>query len=339
MKLSASLVRALDIAQKPPSPEGWTAIVEALEEIEDSELEILDRALEGWPDELRTMTEGGPDEWFFEWELPSTRLLRRVHQGMTDEELADFLASPFIDRITQLSLCRPMCWGFTGPAAAAALARSPRLRQLRHLSFAECKIGDAGVVALAESPHLRGLTRLDLSGNNAKHKISDASVVRLIESDNASSLERLSLSANRLGPDTARAIARARHLSRLEVLDLSNTDLGDEGAAALASLHLPALRVLHLDRCDIGQNGARALVRAPFLSQLTSLTVEGNHLGGQLSALMARCAGTGTVRLGETGLGLDDLRALIQDGAFNAATALEKRTVVTNNYLQKRQSQ
>src|SRR5262249_41070008 len=75
------------------------------------------------------------------------------------------------------------------------------------------------------------------------------------------------------------ALVRSKHLTGLKHLALYLTDLGDEGAEAIAdSGILKRLEVLDLHNGSITDEGARALAGCPDLTHLKRLRVSQNAL-------------------------------------------------------------
>src|SRR5260221_7735639 len=71
-------------------------------------------------------------------------------------------------------------------------------------------------------------------------------------------LEQLDVSDNDLGPDGARALLASTHWGALSVLDLGGNEIGDAGAGSLASGKLAHLTTLNLSGNGIGPSGAKA---------------------------------------------------------------------------------
>jgi uncharacterized protein (TIGR02996 family) len=142
-----------------------------------------------------------------------------------DAGVARLAASPALDGVERLSLTGPLR-SYPGPrvtdAGAEAVARSPRLREVRMLSLAHQAIGPAGARALARSPALGRLRDLDLSGD----PVGDAGAAALAGAMFAPRLESLYLSDCGVGDDGARALMRAA-LPSLDTLRLSADHLSD----------------------------------------------------------------------------------------------------------------
>ncbi|CAK0835979.1 unnamed protein product, partial [Prorocentrum cordatum] len=92
------------------------------------------------------------------------------------------------------------------------------------------------------------------------------------------------------------AVLAAVALPRLQMLNLSENNVGDEGAAALAAAlrapgALPSLQELHLGRNRVGDEGAAALaaaLRAPgALPSLQTLNLRFNRVGDEGAAALA----------------------------------------------------
>ena len=81
-----------------------------------------------------------------------------------------------------------------GPAGAAALAKSVRLRAAAHLDLSGNDLGDSGLRCLTQSPHLMRLRTLAVRHNS----IGDDGAVALADSPLMARLDFLDVSANRL---------------------------------------------------------------------------------------------------------------------------------------------
>jgi uncharacterized protein (TIGR02996 family) len=100
-------------------------------------------------------------------------------------------ASPNAGRLTWLQLGPN---DGLGPAAAAAVAKSPQLARLATLKWYRSGLGDAGARALAAAPHLSHLVELALSSNG----ITDAGAQALLDSPHLARLRRVDLADNKL---------------------------------------------------------------------------------------------------------------------------------------------
>lgn len=149
-----------------------------------------------------------------------------------------------------------------GPTAAAALAAGLcNAPSLTALSLAACQLDQAAVEALAAT--VRAGARLEELNLSENAGVGDAAVVALAAAAPAV-LARLDLSATAVGPS---CVVHLATLGALKRLDLFNTRLGDEGAAALAAClsaggQFAALEELNIAGCDIGPTGAGALFTA-----------------------------------------------------------------------------
>jgi uncharacterized protein (TIGR02996 family) len=142
----------------------------------------------------------------------------------------------------------------------AKLAALPLLGRVRVLEV--LGVTDEAVTKLAKSKHLRGLRGLILGGN----ALGDDAAVVIAE--RLGDLELLDLSDNQIGARGAAAIAK---MTRLEGLDLHANLLGDDGYAALAKGSLPSLRRLCLGRNGAGDEGLVAFAGGPFVPALRQL--------------------------------------------------------------------
>lgn len=124
------------------------------------------------------------------------------------------------------------------------IARCPRLGSVIHLDLSSNPFNDAGLRAIAESKCLSALSSLNVWGGSylTANGISD-----LLESPLADRLEHLMCAWLKMGDIVARMVAGAKRFKCLLTLDLSDNDITDAGAKALAaSPHLGALQRLTL---------------------------------------------------------------------------------------------
>jgi uncharacterized protein (TIGR02996 family) len=196
-----------------------------------------------------------------------------------EDDAVEYLAnSPILANLEELVL-----WGNEiGETGARALAASSHLGRLRRLDLHENRLGPGGAEALAGSERLTALRALRLESNEIGgarlHSLSRASdLLRVPVLDlsrnglNAASLHLiLTRPSGSLPPDAV----------RLEELDLSHNELGNDGARVLAKCpDLAGLRVLRLIGCGIGDDGARAVAESPHLNELVELDVANNPIG------------------------------------------------------------
>ena len=81
-------------------------------------------------------------------------------------------------------------------------------------------------------------------------------------------------------------MARARGLSSLRTLELSDNQIGDRGIGALAHSELTTeLEELNLSRNAIADAGAMSLAEAHW-PRLTYLNLKGNHIGARGAAAL-----------------------------------------------------
>ncbi|CAE7293652.1 NLRC3, partial [Symbiodinium microadriaticum] len=229
-------------------------------------------------------------------ELPKLReLVLRLggHESGFGDDEAEALAAGLgrqkeLERLT-LRLQNNCLGEEGGKAVASALARLTELTELE-LYLQYNQIGDAGAAAVAESlRNLRQLTKVDVRlWDNAWRAPPAFAVPRdffQLKGELEAALEQSRPCGHRGeegGKAVASALARLTELKEL-TLDLSNNEIGDAGAIAVAE-SLPNLRQLKVLLYDngIGTAGATALVESlRELPQLTKVEVDlrANELG------------------------------------------------------------
>jgi uncharacterized protein (TIGR02996 family) len=178
-------------------------------------------------------------------------------------------------------------------AAAEVLAGAPCLGGLSRLILdvsptAEATMTDDGVSALATSPNLVRLTHLSLQD----HPFARRGMAHLASSPGLSGLVSLGLARCCLGPPEAALLGNATHLQRLRHLDLWGNHLGDEGAALLAQgSGLWSLDELALGDNDVGDRGAMGLAAATWLQFLRTLHLSYNGVGAAGVVALLRSPG------------------------------------------------
>ncbi len=206
-----------------------------------------------------------------------------------------------------------------GLARVQALAKSPHVAGLTRLdlAFAEMR---GGYRDLAASPHLAGLREIDLRGND----LGDAGLEAILGGRFAGTLTTLGLEDTGLTAAALARLARWEGAARLESLEVSELEGGDEEARAFASGEWPALRSVSLTLRRMTAAGLTALGRCASLSGLRTLMVLGGegqaiaglvsspHLAG-LERLDLRGSVTGAGTLADAPL-LAGLRSLLVGG-------------------------
>lgn len=175
-----------------------------------------------------------------------------------DGRLEVLLGSPNLATVRRLDLGM----SYLHQKDAEAVARCPYLGALVHLNLSSNLIGPGGLAAIAHSKCLPALTSLELW--NAHVGLDGVRV--LVDSPLADRLEHLVLTwlgkFNDLGDSVVKIIAKAPRLKHLITLDLSDNDITDAGAKALAaSENLAGLQRLTLrgHRKTLGKDGREAL--------------------------------------------------------------------------------
>jgi hypothetical protein len=134
----------------------------------------------------------------------------------------------------------------TGSPRVDALVALPEFRSVPGLCFfPPCGIMDAeGSARFFRSPNLTGLRRIDVIAGMRP----GAAGFRALSSNPAlSRLRSFMCPQCRISDSAVVALARSKHLTRLEELDLSSNTIGDVGALALVDRSaLPGLRVVDL---------------------------------------------------------------------------------------------
>ncbi len=122
-------------------------------------------------------------------------------------------------------------------------------------------------------------------------------LLALAKSGNVKNLTNLDLSDNNIGPEGAKALADGS-LTNLVELDLSENNISDEGIEALAKGEsLKNLTSLHLNCNSIGNKGAKALAKSEKLKNLTDLNLDTNGIGSEGAKALASGSLTSLTKL------------------------------------------
>jgi len=194
------------------------------------------------------------------------RALLLVHNDLTDAGFTH-LASVDWPQLRVLHLSANQLTG----AALSTLSKHwpwPHLEQL-HLGFN--RLGDDALIALAEALP-PSLTELNLKATALTTRAASAFAHRLAQGH----LQRLSVEENFLGDDGLRTLLPTT--APLTALHLGESELSEAGIAHLASLPLSQMRALYLGFNELGEPGLQTLLSAPWISQLTTLSLRANRL-------------------------------------------------------------
>jgi Leucine-rich repeat (LRR) protein len=163
------------------------------------------------------------------------------------------------------------------------LKTSSSLNQLKKIGLAYNQLSRAGREVLEKFNILQNINNLGTSKriNEIGGLIhGDSGIEALMGFYQLSKLNNLDLSDSNLTDRSAIAIANSEGLKGLFSLNLSGNRITDSGAKALAdSENLGQLKKLNLNFNFIGDLGARAIAKSPYLANLKSLKLGQNRVG------------------------------------------------------------
>ena len=170
---------------------------------------------------------------------------------------------------------------FAGPAGAS----------IQELHLRDEPLGGDGLQALA-AVLPAGLRELGLSNIGTRADGLEA----LARCERLADLRRLNLSRNPLTPRAAKVLSLSRALAGLRSLDLSECHIGDKSVRHVAqSKFWRNLVELDLRRNAISAPGVKHLLDAPVPPDLTALVLDGDPLGGDARAALAKKYGDAVV--------------------------------------------
>lgn len=167
------------------------------------------------------------------------------------------------------------------------------MRNLKELYLDENSLTDQAAIAIAESPHLTKLTHLSLGHNNIKAEGTAA----LANSVNLANLTHLWLHNNKMREDGMQPIAMSEVMNNLEVLDVSQCEIGDLGVQLLAVSSKRRLKWLNLIHNKIGETGYKMLSLAEQMPLLAEIKIyEGNVVTTEAKNALRRAKNLSALR-------------------------------------------
>jgi uncharacterized protein (TIGR02996 family) len=228
------------------------------------------------------------------------------------QEMERFARHPVLGGLRKLKLAP---YGILDAGCMRALASSPHLARLVHLSLPCQEIGDAGVTYLARA-HLPALRSLNLFDT----KIGPEGLQALSSASFLNQLTELKLGSNALGSGHLGFLTST---SALQVLELDEVGLTDADMAILAQAPLSQLRELDLCENALSSDGLAAVAQAPGLTLLTKLRLFQNPLGEGAGEVLAKASfKVSYLELDEVGLGDVGLSALVRSDRLESLTFL-----------------
>jgi Leucine-rich repeat (LRR) protein/serine/threonine protein kinase len=242
------------------------------------------------------------------------------HCNVTPTTCGNLLSALDSSRLTTLVLANnPL-----GPRGAKVLAAFLRdARALQVLNAASCSLGHFGAQALGGSLP-SALVRLDVSHNSMGHdgiwKFADAGLTNKL-----AGLVELNVSNNQIGDDGCLEIAnRLMWLPKLEVLNLSHSDIGSVGMEGLAhslmdleTASAPQANTGGLPSCydSFDSHDGMSLAAAATPGRIHDLSLSNNRLDNisaqHLGAALTKLGGLRRLDLSHNSIGDDGAQSLV----------------------------
>jgi uncharacterized protein (TIGR02996 family) len=203
------------------------------------------------------------------------RLRLDIHRDQQAEVFDSLLASPYLESLRSVHF-EYVALGKQHLERLANWSVLPRLNDLQAV------LSGAAGPAFAKLP-LAGLRSLSLSVAEADL----GTLTGVFRSPHLAGVRSLHVFCGKSAMEAFAEVADGTVFRDLAALDLSYSEIENEGAATLATVEFPALRRLRLSGCKIQPKGARALARAPWLSRLERLDLHGNSLAKGAAELLA----------------------------------------------------
>jgi uncharacterized protein (TIGR02996 family) len=233
--------------------------------------------------------------------------LNLVYAPFRSRDMTALAASPAGPRIEHLTLD-------VTNSSSARIARNELLAHAVGLEVPGLHLDGPALTTLLASPYLAGLCRLEflgffrrkednLAGFDTAPQLGRFTHLYLNRNDLGPahlailaalplpSLQSLHLGGNyEMGPEGAKALARAPFLAQLRELDLTNCQLTAPGLKALvSSKHFRCPLLLDIGCNPVGPAGLRAVLEAPGLEQLVTLEASGCKVDDAAIATLAGC--------------------------------------------------
>jgi predicted DNA-binding WGR domain protein len=187
-----------------------------------------------------------------------------------------------------------------------ALAGSPAFRKVRSVSAHEHRMSVEQATRFARSKHVGDLQELEIGSA----ELGDEGAIALLSSATLTSLSSVRLSLNDLTVRFVGWLCESPLFARLERLELSYNDLGDDAVALLLESPAPRLRRLHLGNNALTDLSLRGLTASPLFGSLEELVLERNEFSREgLTALM------------DAAMNAPKLKRLVVDESFVAGSS------------------
>ena len=248
-------------------------------------------------------------------EIPALACVRRLEISLamlTPEQLQMLDACPYLAQLDVLDLP----FGGLGSRGAIELPTLGLFRRLRELHLSSTDYSDPAGPAFAPAYQEHGDGSCLQVLNLATNHLGPADLQILANSPALASVRELYLSgcAYNTGfrAEGYQTFATSRYVQQIEILSLGNTEPTLGGVQALAGGSFPKLRSLDLSDNGIGPKGIAQLVTAPWLHQLTNLSLQANPVknSGLKHLLQARLPNLVALNLRETQLSDEGLLSL-----------------------------
>lgn len=203
-------------------------------------------------------------------------------QRFTEADVVTLAGVPENTRLRELHLSAGIDEAFQfGDDGATALAASPHFSGLEHLDVIQNRVTTRGVEWIANSPSLARLTKLELYGN----PVDDETYRVLAGTRLATRMTEWWVDGSgEVTSAAARVLAESPHLGHVTGISFSNTNVGDDGIAALAAAeHFAGLRYLNLRNLlgtGFTRNGVRAIARSPVFANLREIDLQKTWIDG-----------------------------------------------------------
>ena len=251
----------------------------------------------------------------WEWVVGASRRWRTLYKSEGARALQDALGERGVvfalsswKQLRQAASLVPFAWvelGSTG-VGPQALADA-RMQQVVSLTLDHKVLHSGHIRALCTNPHLSNVRALCI-----RHcKLPGYHFEAISMSRHLSGVTHLDVSFNALGPMSTSSISKTSWMRRLRALNLSDNPLREKGALNVLASSYDRLEVLDMSRCQVGNESVRALSDNPAFEALRELDLTDNHISDAGALCLAQSEVLGALeRLNVSGNGVRDEGAL-----------------------------
>lgn len=202
-------------------------------------------------------------------QLAQIRDIALCYQNVAAEQLAEFLDSPYLDRLTELDLTG----NDEGVELVRVIVNSRQWPHLRSLQIANCELNDEAMDLIASGKVSLALQYLRLGDNS----ISSPGWAALSAASCLTCLDNLDLANMVLQPTDLAILSRSPWIPQLETLCLKSVRIDQAIAIEFTKWPLINLRNLDISLCGLRNSELRVLLESQILANIFEIDASYNE--------------------------------------------------------------